>query len=407
MAQKKVVTKDVLKIVDLVRDKPKLKHLEIPKYRADVSIEVTASGAVPSTAMDRLKDAANDVMIEYETIIREEAVKLDAKIDALMQQPSKENQREVERMVADATLSINNALKNAEPAAQVAIEKRRKLEAQKLSLLKEARVKTVIKWSLGAIKIGGSIAKLVATSGAEVTSYKTIVTEVVKLGLDLKQQLKNEEALRKDLRAGLAAFLKLRETSIQQAIERQELGDLGNGLDLKKPKTAISSLMTKLKAASDEITKGRDAKTIGGAILKFAVAKVESQLKDVEAARVAYREHTTKTMTKTDKLGEKADKLAKAMRSAKTLKDGVKAGAKCMEVKRAAREMNEKLAKREAFLLEIQAVMAGNGLEIDDLTTLQKIKALDKLTIMSEAKGVLDAIKDVKELVDNIVEAAS
>lgn len=262
-----------------------------------------------------------------------------------------------------------------------------------------------MKYTLGAIKIAGSVAKLVATTGADVSSYKTIVQEIVTLGLDIKQQLKNEEALRKDLQQGLAAFLKLRESSIQQAIERQNLEDLASGLDFGKPKSSIVALVGRIKAAGEEITKGRDFKTIGREIANYAIKKAESSLKDVEKARVAYREHTTKTMNRTDALGSKADKLAKAMRSAKTLKEGVKVGAKCMEVKRAARVMNEKLAAREAFLEEIQAVMAGNGLEIDDTTTVQKIKALSKMTILSEGKGVLDAIKEVKGLVDNVAEA--
>jgi hypothetical protein len=141
--------------------------------------------------------------------------------------------------------------------------------------------------------------------------------------------------------------------------------------------------------------------------MDFSVKKIKSNLADVEKARVAYREHTTKTRHRADKLGASADKLMKAMKSNRTLKEGVKIGAKCMDLKRAGSAMNKKLAEREAFLVEIQEVMKGNGLEIDDRTTIQKIKELEKLTILEEGKGVLDAIKDIKGLVDNVVEAAA
>lgn len=408
---KTTVTKATLPIVDIVRSKPKLTYLEIPKYRADVVIEVTTSGKltkpkeVPSTAMNRLKDAADEVMLNYEKVIKEEAVRLDKKIGELMQQPTKKNLALVEQMIRESNMSIKNALASAEPAAQVAVEKKLKAEGQKDKLLKEARVKTTVKCTLGVIKIGASVAKLVATSGAEVSSYKTILVEVAKLGLEINQQMKNEEKLRKDLQKGLAAFLKLRESSVQQAIDRQGLSDIAGSLDFSKPMDAIKNALRSAQAAGDEVTKGQDLKSIAAKIMDFSVKKIKSGLADVEKARVAYREHTTKTRHRADKLGAGADKLMKAMRSNKTLKEGVKIGAKCMELKRAGTAMNKKLAEREAYLLEIQEVMKGNGLEIDDRTTIQKIKQLEKMTILSEGKGVLDAIKEIKGLVDKVSEA--
>lgn len=410
---KTTVTKATLPIIDIVRSKPKLIYLEIPKYRADVVIEVTTTGKlskpkeVPSTAMNRLKAAAEAVMLDYEKIIKEEAVRLDKKIGELMQEPTKKNVAAAQQMIADSNMSIKNALASAEPAAQKAVEKTLKAEAQKDKLLKEARVKTTVKCSLGVIKIGASVAKLIATSGAEITSYKTIVVEVAKLGLEINQQLKNEAKLRKDLQKGLAAFLKLRETSVQQAIDRQGLGDIAGNLDYSKPMAAIKGALKSAKDAGEEVTQGRDLKSIAAKIMDFSVKKIKSNLADVEKARVAYREHTTKTRHRADKLGASADKLMKAMKSNRTLKEGVKIGAKCMDLKRAGSAMNKKLAEREAFLVEIQEMMKGNGLEIDDRTTIQKIKELEKLTILEEGKGVLDAIKDIKGLVDNVVEAAA
>jgi hypothetical protein len=47
--------------------------------------------------------------------------------------------------------------------------------------------------------------------------------------------------------------------------------------------------------------------------------------------------------------------------------------------------------------------MTGNGLTIDDRTTLQKIKQIDAMTILTEAKSALDLVKQVKGLVEALV----
>ena len=48
-------------------------------------------------------------------------------------------------------------------------------------------------------------------------------------------------------------------------------------------------------------------------------------------------------------------------------------------------------------------LMAGNGLTIDDKTTLQKIKELDKMTIATEVKEMLTLANGVKGLVSALV----
>lgn len=409
---KTTVTKASLKIVDLVRSKPKLNYIEIPKYRADVDIEVTTSAKIgkpkeaPKSAMDRLVAEANTVMLNYESIIKEEAVRLDKKVTDLMAQPSKSGEAEAKKMIEATNAMIMNALRSAEPAAQKAVEARLKKEAQGEKLLKESRVKTGIKVVSSGIKIGGSVAKLVASAGADVTSYKTILKEVVSLGLEVKQQLKDEEKLRKDLDKAVVEFLKSREGIIQQALERQGLTDL-SGLNYKKPLLAIKQGIVKIKAAGDEVTGGKDAKQIGAAVLKFAVDKVKGKLNNIETARVKYREHTTKTMTRADKLAAAGDKLMKAAKKSGNLKEGVRLGAECMNLRRQATAMNAKLKTREGYLTDIQDLMKANGLEIDDQTTIQKLKAFDKATILSESNTLIGVISDIKDLVSEISDIAA
>ncbi|WP_027246056.1 hypothetical protein [Leisingera daeponensis] len=399
-------------VVDLVRSKPKLQYIEIPKYRVDVELEVTTTGTLkkpdpaPSTKLKRLEEAGMAELERYEKVITEEAVKLDAKVGKLMETPGAAAQKEAEKMIQATNASIKNAMDSAEAAAHKAIEARLKKEAQGDKLLKEARVKTTLKVGLGTIKIAGSVAKLVATSGADVTSYKTIVTEVVKLGLELNQQLKNEAKLRKDLYTGIQAYITLRGTVLMQAAERQGITDT-SGISVKKPIEAIKKLTAKALAMGEEVTKGKDAKSIAKNLLDATVKGISAKVNDAENARKAYREHTTKTRNKTDSLGVSADKLMKKVRASKTLKEGVKLGAECMTLKRAASELAAKLKDREAYLEEMQALMEGNGMKIDDQTTIQKLKELDKKSIASEAATLMGAIKTVKTLVDNVSKAVA
>jgi hypothetical protein len=51
----------------------------------------------------------------------------------------------------------------------------------------------------------------------------------------------------------------------------------------------------------------------------------------------------------------------------------------------------------------MQALMAGNGLTIDDKTTLQKIRELDKMTIIAEIKEMATLANGVKGLVTALV----
>lgn len=408
MAKKKTTVRKFY-IVDLIRNKD-LKHIEIPKTRVDISIEVTTKGIfsaseVPSAAMDRLEKAARDTLDTYEKTITEEAAKLDAKVNSLLTTPTDANVKSAEKMIQATNASIKNALQSAEGAAMKAVDERLKKEIQGDKNLKEARVRTGLKWTLGAIKIGTSVGRLVGTMGADITAYVTIGKELVTLGLDLRQQLKNEEKLRKDLQKGIQAYITLRGTLIMQEAERQ-LTDT-SGIDVKKPIEAIKTIAGKIKTAGTAVTKGKDPKTVAKAVMDVVVKGIKYQIGDAETARKAYREHTTKTRHKTDALSSKADALQGAMKKAKNLKDGVKIGAHCMTVKHNVKALAAKLEEREAFLEEMQQLMAGNGLTIDDRTTLQKIKELDKMTVASSAGEVLSAISTVKDALKEVASLAA
>jgi hypothetical protein len=409
---KTTTRKEKFYVVDLIRDRSGLKYIEIPKSRVDIEIEITTKGTLttpkeaPTSVFDRLEKVGRAEFDRYEKIITEEASKLDQKIGVLMQQPSGKGLKDAQEMTKTANKMIMQAIAGAQGAADKAIADALKKEGQRDKLLKEARVKTGFKVTMGVVKLGASVAKLVATSGAEVTSYKTIVTTLYDLGKELQQQLKNEKKLRKDLLGGVQAMLDERGTAIDQAIQRSGLTDT-SGIDFKKPKQALAIFMKKLQSTGAEVLGNKAPKEVMGNAIKYIQAKIKSKLADVEKARVAYRNHNTKTRHKTDQLSGSADKLTKAMKAAKGLKEGVAVGAKMMSVKRNVSALAAKLEEREKFLDEMQDVMKAGGLEIDDRTTVQKLKELDPSTILSEGNNLWDAIKEVKGLVDNIVEAAA
>ena len=405
MAKTKVTTHKFY-VVDLIRKKSNLQHLVIPTYRVDVQIDVTTKGIlsaseVPSAAMKRLEDAARGALEDYENIITTEAAKLDAKVDKLIKEGGEKGLAEANKLIQGANQSIKNALDSAEPAAQKAIELRLKKEAQGDSNLKEARARTALKWTAGAISLATSVARLVGTMGADVAAYISIAKTLATLGADVVQQIKNEEKLRKDLIDGIQAFISLRGTTLMQAAKRQMVDT--SGIDINHPLDAIKTITGKVSAAGKEITKGRDAKTIAKDVADFVIKGIKAKQGDAETARKHYREHTTKTRHKTDSMSTEADKLMKAMKAAKTVKDGVKIGADCMALKRSVSAMAVKLTDREKFLDEMQALMAGNGLTIDDKTTIQKIKELDKATIVAEAKEMITLANGIKGLVSALV----
>jgi hypothetical protein len=401
----------VVKIVDLIRKRDRFKYIEIPKYPVEINIEVTTTAALttpkpaPSAVFDRLEEAARGEFERYEDIITEELVKIEGKIDKLMEQPGEQARKEAEQMVKTTGTVVKNALDSAEGAAQEAVEKRLKKEAQGDALLTEARVKTAFKVGVGVISLSANVAKLVATFGADVTSYLSIAKTLFELGMELKQQLKGEEKLHKDLKAGVDAFLDLRTSTITQALKRQNLTDT-SGIP-KNPKKAVEFITKGVMAAGQEVTKGRSASDVAKEVLDFVVKGVKSKYDSAEDARVAYRNHTVKMRHKVDDVSAKADELEKAMKAAKNLRDGVKIGAECMKLKGTVRNLATALKTAEGFLDDMQEIMKAGGLDCDDSTVIQKLKQLDISTILSGGETLASTASDIYDLIKNVAAAVA
>lgn len=406
MAKTKITTREI-KIVDLFRTAKDLAYIEVPKTPVKIEIQVETKGIfsadeVPSTKMDRLESVAMEVFEHYEKIITSEAEILNRKVADLMKHPSAESLKKAEEMVKLTQLSIKNAIASVEGAALGAVGKRLNEEKKKLSLLNEAKVKLGVKLTFSGLKIGASVARLVASHGADVSSYKTIAKEVFSVAQEIQQQLKNEDALRKDLDKAVATYLELRSTSISKALEKNGLSKIPSKKDNEQPLEYVKKVLDSAKKSTKDISGDKPTVEVLKAVLKHAESAFKAKQNDAEKARKAYREHTTKTMVKADEFGLKADKLSKAMKSATNLKDGVKIGAVCMQIKSKASAMNKKLKERETYLAAIQSTLTDNGFTIDDKTIIQKIKDLDAATIFDELKTLKQGVALLNDFIDEV-----
>jgi ElaB/YqjD/DUF883 family membrane-anchored ribosome-binding protein len=408
---KTTTTSRTFKIVDLIRARDEFEYIQVPKYPVEVTIEVTTSAMVmtpkpaPSSVFDRLEKEARGELERYEDIITSELKKIEAKIGKLMEQPGEQAKKEAEQMVSETTATVKKALESAKGAVEDAVEKRLKKEAQTDDLLTEARVKLGFSIGAGVISLSANVAKLVATAGADVTSYLSIAKTLFDLGKELNQQLKGEEKLHKDLKDGVDAFLDLRTSVIEQALKRQNLTDTKS--IPKNPKDAIEFITNGVMKAGEEVTKDRSAGQVAKEVLDFVVKGAKAKFDDAESARVAYRNHTTKMRHKVDDVSGKADEFEKAMKSAKTLKLGVEIGAKCMKLKGTVRGLAGNLVAAEGFLDDMESVMKAGGMECDDATIIQKLKRLDVATILDGGKAVEGVASDIYDLVKNVAAAVA
>jgi hypothetical protein len=398
----KTVTKRTLDVVDLVRDRKLFPLLDVPPMRVKVVIEVTTTALIgtpkpaPEAAMKRLEAVAQGVLDKYEKTITEECTTFSKKIDALVNEGK---EKEAAAMAETVNHAVKNALASVEGAATKAVEEARKAEGQKDKLLKEAQVKTALTYTFAGIKIATHTVKLVGSHGADVTAYYGIAKAVFEIGMEIKQNLKNEEQLRKDLDVGINAYLDLRATKVMEAAKSQGLTDTGS---LPGFPGSIKVVAERLIATGKETFKGKDAGQVAGAIKNFVIKGVMAKYNDVEKARKAYREETTKMRQKVDKVSAQADKLMAEMKKATTLKEGVKIGAACMQLKTKVTKMAAALDVSVKYLDEAQTVLKDMGMDCNDETILQKIAKVDVSTILTEGSGLIGNIKDVYDLVNAI-----
>jgi hypothetical protein len=399
---KTTTVKGKVDIVDLIRDRKLFPLLNVPAVRVIVEFEVTTTGLLatpapaPSAKIERMQEAARRKLDDYEKIITEECAKFNKKIDGLLNEG---NLKEAQSVAATVNTLVKNALASAEAAAQKAVEDAKKKESQGDKLLTEARVKTAVKVTFAGVSLATQATKLAVSYGADVTAYFSIAKTLVQLGLELKQQLKDEPKLREDLRKGLDAYIALRTTKVMEAARANGLTNTSNFPGFPQVFGYIADAVLK---TGSQISKGKDKSQIAQEVLQFTYKGVAAQFKDVETARQMYRNHTTKMRHKVDDVSVQADKLLAAMKKAANLKEGVKIGAECMQVKGKVRVLATALDQAVGFLEAMEQAMQSLGLKCDDRTILEKLKAIDKSTIFTEGADLVSNISGVYSLVQAV-----
>ena len=343
-------------VVDLVRNKPKSEYIDVPAFRVDVEFEVTTKGKTPApeSLFKRLEADARKVLEDRETKIKKLAFDAAKEIDGLMSERpvTQETARKVEATAAMTNKAILAQMNSTEEDAQKAAQDRLKKEARNDANLTEARIRTVVKWGQSVVKLTTSVSRLVASSGADVTAYIAIAKTLRALYQDFEKQMRGEETLRRTLDKALAKFAE-----------------------------------HKIELTSDN--KEPDKKLAG-----FA--------RKAETARKDYRNNVSKTRHSTDALSKAAGKIEVRMKTATSFTEGVKVGAECMKLKGQVRVLAERLNKQESFLDDIEEALADLGAKIDDRTLLERIKALDRKTIQSEAKNVKGVLKSITSAVEEL-----
>ena len=386
-------TKRSFYIVDLVRDRKLFTNLDIPPIRVNITIEVEAD--VPKAKMDRLEKAAREKLEEYEKTIVKEAEKFNRQIEVLL---NENKLKEAIAMADQANHAIKNALNSAQGAALAEVEKVKKQEAQGDKLLTQARVKVVVTFVFGAIKIATSVARIGASHGADVHAWLTLAKDLYKMGKEIQQQLKDEAKLKQDLIDALGKYLQARSTSVASFATK-------NGLNGTLPgfPDVIGFVAKGVLLTAKDTFKGKDPGTVAKDVFNFVVAGVKGPAEKVEKVRVAYREQTTKMRQHVDKVSGQGDKLFAEMKKATTLKDGVKIGAKCMEVRGKATRLAKELEEVVAFLNAAQVTMQQFGLTVNDETIMDKLARFDLATMISEGQGIVEGAKAIQELVEALV----
>jgi hypothetical protein len=406
-------TKRVFYVVDLIRaDRKLFPNFEVPPIRVNITIDVNKDN-VPKSKMDRLEKAARESLDKSEDILTEILKKENARADAMFKKDLRT--ADAQKMLAagmELVKQVQVLIANAEKIAQVSAEKAvadtLKKEAQGDALLKDAQIKTTIVFVTSAIKVATSVTRIGVSHGGDVHAWISLAEDLFKVGAEINKLIQTEPQLRKSLTKGIEAYIALRDTSIMEIATK-------HGLTGKLPgfPDVIMFVANGAVAAGKEVGK-QDAGKIAKDVKEFVVAKIGAEWNNAEKSRQAYREQTTKMRHHVDEVSAKGDKLFGEMKKVsanpdqkEAIKQGVKVGAACMQVRGRATQLGKALDDAVKFLEESQATMVDHGLTCSDATIMEKIKAFDTSTIFSEGQTIVEGIKNIYDLSKTVASAVA
>lgn len=355
---------------DLCPRKPDPHLLDVGQTSVTVTVTLDTKKPPPSSKVDRVVKAGDEVLATYQKTISEEVAKLEAKIrDA----KAKRNFTEMARMAADTTTSVQGACRAIQGAVNDAVARRLKTEAQGDQNLLEARIIVGVKAAFKVITIAKDATEVALTGGTDVHALYSLVKDIASLASLIYDACKGEAKLRQELLNAIGAMTTDRQ---RQLIDHQ---------------MADRSTLKKVKAMAKDV-------------YRWYKPKADA----AESSRKKYRNEVTKMRQNVDSLFTKIDKMQTALRSAQTLKEGVAIGAKMMEMKRSGAVVKERFNKAEEFSNDMAFLMQEAGVDVDDRTITEKIASLSNLgDVVKAGMEIKSAAMDAKDLVENVIKLAS
>ncbi|HEY4083114.1 MAG TPA: hypothetical protein VGM81_20715 [Burkholderiaceae bacterium] len=353
---------------DLLRKNPRPVLLELKETKINVEVEIETK-APNSAKTDRWTKVAEGEMERYREIVEDTVEKVVTKwdvVDKATKLPMSKSERE--KQAKDLITSVNNACASMEAAIEKAVKEQIKREAQGDKNLLEARIAVAVKGTFKIIAIGKDVAELAVSGGANVKAWYSLAKDIYTLAKLINDQCKDEPALRDDLLKAIGTYCSTKQRRFDEA---QKAADWKAQAKLK-----IKEIWTSQKSLA---------------------AKCETQ-------RKSYRNEVTVLIQHVDKLGGKRDDLQVEMKkTAKLDAEGIKAGKKLVDLGSSVKSMNTLILKSQAFVDDMAFLLTENGIEVDDRTAMQKLKALDDLgSIKTAAKEIYTAATDLQTIIEAI-----
>ena len=349
---------------DLLPKNPVPLLLELKETKINVEVEIETK-APNSAKTDRWTKVAEAEMTRYREVIEDTVEKVTKKWESGKEPvPLSERKKEAETLGK----SVEKAIASMEAAIETAVKDQIKREAQGDKNLLEARIAVAAKGTFKVIAIGKDVAELAVSGGANVKAWYSLAKDIYTLAKLINDQCKDEPALREDLLKAIGTYCSTK----QRRFDEEKKAD-----DWKaKAKLKIKEIWTSQKSLA---------------------AKCETQRKQ-------YRNEVTVLIQHVDKLGGKRDDLqAEMKKTAKLDADGIKAGKRLVDLGSSIKTMNTLILKSQDFVDDMAFLLTENGIEVDDRTAMQKLKALDDLgSIKTAAKEIYTAATDLQTIIEAI-----
>ncbi|WP_445682692.1 hypothetical protein [Radicibacter daui] len=399
-----------------------LVYSELPSkgYPGKFQIEISGPG-VNANLADDIKGIAS----EYEEELRAEGKKIFERLASDMEKAAGKPS-EITKLNAQAQKDIVALLNEKVITAE--FEKRVKERLAKnqnyKGHLREWQFKSAFSIITGTIATAAGVARAVASSGADITAYKSILQSVIKIGLTVRDIAKTEEAVAKSLDEAIAALTKQTESVLADCIKIYEKPYEGVTLPRETKFEAIKGFFT--DAGSRIADLGGKAASIGDRVQGEIISKLKNltglSFDDypVEKARKRYLVELGKLLVQLEKDFATLEKQSVALKNA-TLKDAVKLFGSVKAFGRACKQAKDGFRQRETYAENARAKIVALGIPTSNDTSLDKLQeCASKLRKLSKqdiidgggaANGlvgpVIETGKQIKELLEQVIKAAA